>query len=251
MLARVVKEAYRLLVIVPAWNEEETLPAVLDELEARLPQADVLVVNDGSSDATGAVARRGRTNVLNLPINLGVGGAMRAGYRFASREGYDVAVQLDADGQHDAADVTRVVEALGDDADIVIGARFAGTDHHYAVRGPRRWAMSVLAVTISRVAGTKLTDTTSGFRATGRRAIELFASDYPSEYLGDTVESLVVACRSGLVVRQVPVQMRPRAGGVPSHSPAKAALFLGRAVVALLVALSRPARLDRRMARPS
>ncbi len=230
----------RLLVIVPAWNERETLPGVLAELAAALPDADVLVVNDGSTDGTADVARRsGTAMVLDLPLNLGVGGAMRAGYRFARREGYDAAVQVDADGQHDPADVQRVVAALADGADVVIGARFAGIGS-YTTRGPRRWAMSVLSRVLSRIAGTRLTDTTSGFRASNRRAIELFADEYPAEYLGDTVESLVIACRAGLTVRQIGVEMRPRAGGTPSHNPAKAALFLGRALLALVIALSRP-----------
>jgi glycosyltransferase involved in cell wall biosynthesis len=227
-------------VIVPAWNEREALPGVLAELAASLPHADVLVVNDGSTDGTADVARAtGTAMVLDLPLNLGVGGAMRAGYRFAAREGYDAAVQVDADGQHDPADVQRVVAALADGADVVIGARFAGVGT-YSVRGPRRWAMSVLSGVLSRIAGTRLSDTTSGFRASNRRAILLFADEYPAEYLGDTVESLVIACRAGLTVRQIGVEMRPRAGGTPSHNPAKAALFLGRAILALVIALSRP-----------
>lgn len=226
--------------IVPAWNEQEALPGVLDELEAALPEADVLVVNDGSTDATSRVARRGSTMVLDLPLNLGVGGAMRAGYRFAMREGYAAAVQVDADGQHDPMDVRRVVAALeAEAADVVIGARFAGVGR-YSVRGPRKWAMNVLSTVLSRIAGTRLTDTTSGFRASNRRAIELFAAEYPAEYLGDTVESLVIACREGLVVRQIGVEMRARSGGTPSHSPVKAAIFLGRAMLALVIALSRP-----------
>lgn len=234
-------QTQRLLVIVPAWNEREALPGVLAELAASLPHADVLVVNDGSTDGTAEVARAsGTAMVLDLPLNLGVGGAMRAGYRFAAREGYDAAVQVDADGQHDPADVARVVASLDElGADVVIGARFAGVGS-YTVRGPRRWAMQVLSAVLSRSAGTRLTDTTSGFRASNRRAILLFADEYPAEYLGDTVESLVIACRAGLVVRQVGVEMRARSGGVPSHNPAKAALFLGRALVALLIALSRP-----------
>ncbi|NMM17457.1 MAG: glycosyltransferase family 2 protein [Cellulomonas sp.] len=230
----------RLLVILPAWNEEEALPGVLDELHAAIPDADFLVVSDGSTDSTARVARRGSTMVLDLPVNLGVGGAMRAGFRFAAREGYDIAVQVDADGQHDPADVRRLVGALeSEQADVVIGARFAGRGS-YEVRGPRRWTMAVLSFALSRIAGTRLTDTTSGFRASNKRAIELFAAEYPAEYLGDTVESLVIACRAGLRVRQVGVEMRQRAGGTPSHSPLKAAVFLGRALLALLIALSRP-----------
>lgn len=167
---------------------------------------------------------------------------MRAGYKFAARAGYDVAIQLDADGQHDPADVEQIVAALQTEgANVVIGARFAG-EGVYKVRGPRRWAMRVLSSTLSLVTKTRLTDTTSGFKACDRRAIAVFAADYPAEYLGDTIEALVIASRAGLVVRQVPVHMRPRAGGTASHNPFKAALFLSQAVFALAIALSRPRR---------
>ncbi|MGO1315646.1 MAG: glycosyltransferase family 2 protein [Cellulomonadaceae bacterium] len=230
----------KLLIILPAWNEEEALPGVLDELHSTLPDADFLVVNDGSTDDTSQVARRGRTKVLDLPLNLGVGGAMRAGYKFAARKGYDVAVQVDADGQHNPADVIQVVSMLeSEPADVVIGARFAERGR-YEVRGPRRWAMKLLSWSLSKVARTRLTDTTSGFKASNRRAIALFASDYPAEYLGDTIEALVIASRAGLTIRQVGVEMRPRAGGTPSHNPVKSAFFLGRALLALAIALSRP-----------
>lgn len=229
-----------LLVVVPAWNEEETIADVLLEIAREVPEADVLVVNDGSTDATAAVAVRAGLAVLDLPFNLGVGGAMRAGFRYAVREGYRVVVQVDADGQHNPADVRRLAAALeAEGTDIVIGARFAGTES-YEVRGPRRWAMRVLSATISRIARTTLTDTTSGFKAHGPRAVRLFATNYPAEYLGDTVEALVIAARSGLRVSQVGVTMRERAGGRASHSPLKAAVFLARAGLALLLALSRP-----------
>lgn len=230
----------RLLVILPAWNEEATLPSVLAELHHEIPEADILVVSDGSSDATAAVAHESGVHVLDLPLNLGVGGAMRAGYKFAQKRGYDRAVQVDADGQHNPADIRRLAAAMDEQrANIVIGARFAG-EGEYTVRGPRRWSMSLLSWVLSRVTRTRLTDTTSGFKMSDRRAIELFARNYPAEYLGDTIEALVIAARHGLTVRQVGVAMRPRAGGTPSHSPVKSAIFLGRAVLALLVALTRP-----------
>ncbi|HUX69780.1 MAG TPA: glycosyltransferase family 2 protein [Cellulomonadaceae bacterium] len=230
----------RLLVVVPAWNEQETLPAVISELRGCVPDADVLVVNDGSTDRTSDVAWAAGALVLDLPINLGVGGAMRAGYVYALRHGYDVAIQLDADGQHDPADIPRLLETMtAEGADVVIGARFAGVGV-YAVRGLRRLSMRLLAFVLSRVAGTALTDTTSGYKLANRRAIRLFATNYPAEYLGDTVESLVIAARAGLTIRQIGVAMRPRAGGQPSHGPVKAAVFLARATLALVIALSRP-----------
>lgn len=230
----------RLLVIIPAWNERATLAAVVAEIRTALPAADVLVVNDGSTDDTSAVARRAGAVVLDLPVNLGVGGAMRAGYTYAFRAGYDRTVQLDADGQHDPAGVSALMRVMDEEgADIVIGARFAGVGD-YEVRGPRRWTMRLLSAVLSRVTGTRLTDTTSGLKLCARPAIRLFTANYPAEYLGDTIESIVIASRAGLRIRQVGVAMRPRAGGRPSHSPVKAAVFLARAVLALVVALSRP-----------
>ncbi|QDW64159.1 glycosyltransferase family 2 protein [Oerskovia sp. KBS0722] len=230
----------RLLVIVPAWNEQITLPQVIAELRATLPDADILVVSDGSTDRTVQVGRAAGAMVLELPLNLGVGGAMRAGYKYALRHGYQVTVQVDADGQHDPRDVPRLRAALDEEqADVVIGARFAGTGT-YRARGPRWWSMKFLSAVLSRVTGTRLTDTTSGFKMCGHRAIRLFATNYPAEYLGDTVEALVIASRAGLKVRQIGVGMRERAGGTPSHSPFKAGVFLLRAFLALVIALSRP-----------
>lgn len=229
---------HRVLVVVPAWNEAASLPAVVGEIRDHLPDAGLLVVNDGSSDATSAVARGLGVDVLDLPFNLGVGGAMRAGFRHALERGYDAVVQVDADGQHDPRDIPRLLERLAS-ADVVVGARFAGTGA-YVVGGPRRWAMLVLAGVLSRLGRTRLTDTTSGFRASGPRAVRLFAVHYPAEYLGDTVESLVIAMRSGLGVTQVGVAMRERSAGQPSHRPWKAAAYLLRACLALVLALARP-----------
>lgn len=230
----------RLLVVIPAWNEKLTLPSVIEELKSKVPDADVLVVNDGSTDTSAQVAQESGAAVLDLPLNLGVGGAMRAGYKYAYRHQYELVVQLDADGQHDPGEIQLLREALAEeDADLVIGARFAGKGD-YAVSGPRWWSMKLLASILSRVTRTRLTDTTSGFKLCNARAIRLFATNYPAEYLGDTVEALVIAARAGLRVRQVGVEMRPRAGGTPSHSPVKAALFLARAMFALFIALSRP-----------
>jgi glycosyltransferase involved in cell wall biosynthesis len=226
------------LIVMPAFNEAASIAAVLAEVFATLPGIAVLVVDDGSSDRTSRVAAEAGALVATLPFNLGVGGAMRLGFRYALEHGFNNVVQVDADGQHDPATVPTLVDGLAG-ADIVIGARFAGGGD-YAARGPRRWAMVVLAGTLSRISHTKLTDATSGNRASGPKAVALFADHYPAEYLGDTIEALVIAARSGLVVRQLPVTMRPRTGGVPSHNPFKSAAYLGRAALALVFALVRP-----------
>lgn len=227
----------RTLLIMPAWNEEEAIGATIAEVQEVLPWIDVLVVNDGSTDRTAEVARAAGAQVLTLPYNLGVGGAMRAGYTYAARFQYDQAIQLDADGQHDPRDVPEVLAGL-EKTNISIGARFAGTGE-YSVRGPRKWAMLMLSGIVSKLAKTELTDITSGFRAADRVAIHQYVKHYPVEYLGDTVDSLVMAIRSGLSVSQVPVEMRPRQAGIPSNNPVKAALYLVRTMFSLLVSLTR------------
>jgi glycosyltransferase involved in cell wall biosynthesis len=227
----------RPLVVVPAWNEQQVIGPVLAELRALSPRPDVVVVDDGSTDATGRVAAAAGAIVLTLPFNVGVGGAMRTGLLYAVRNGYDGVVQVDADGQHDPAQIDRLLAAL-DQVDVAVGSRFAD-GAGYRVRGPRRWAMRLLARSLSRLCRTRLTDVTSGFRATGPRAIALLARYYPREYLGDTVESLVVVEKAGLTVAEVPVTMRPRAGGTPSQSTVKATVYLARAALVLLLAVIR------------
>ncbi|MFC7493462.1 MULTISPECIES: glycosyltransferase family 2 protein [unclassified Nocardioides] len=228
----------RVLAIVPAWNEEGAVAQTVTALRASCPELDVLVVDDGSGDRTAEVAEGAGALVVRLPFNLGVGGAMRTGYRYAVRHGYDAAVQVDADGQHDPAFLDQLLAGL-QDADVVIGARFAG-EGEYRVGLLRGIAMRLLAGTLSRLTKQRLTDVTSGFRAANRRAMAVFAIHYPAEYLGDTVESLVIAHRTGCRITQVPVAMRPRTAGQPSQSPFRAALYLCRAVIALCLALVRP-----------
>jgi glycosyltransferase involved in cell wall biosynthesis len=230
------------LVVVPAWNEEDAVAATIAEIRSSV-DVDVLVVDDGSTDATALRAAAAGALVCSLPYNLGVGGAMRTGYRYAVRHDYDVVVQIDADGQHDPQYLPQLMTHLrigaGEGADLVIGARFAGEGGTYRVSLPRRLAMRLLAGVLSRLARTRLTDVTSGYRVANRRAVELFAAHYPAEYLGDTVESMVIALRAGCRVSQVPVEMRVRQGGVPSQTPFRAAVFLARALVALSLALIR------------
>lgn len=225
------------LIAIPALNEERSVGSVIEAVRKEQPAATVVVVDDGSTDRTAIVARQSGADVLSLPFNVGVGGAMRAAFLYALEVGADAVVQVDGDGQHDPAAIERLLNQL-DDASVVIGARFAGAGS-YRVRGPRAWAMKALALGLSRVTKSQLTDTTSGFRASDRQAIELFARHYPAEYLGDTVESLVIAVRAGLRVKQVPVEMWERQAGVPSQTPLKASLYLARALLALAVAVSR------------
>lgn len=230
----------RVLVIVPAWNEERNVGDVVREIRDASPDYDIVVVDDGSMDATHEVAVAAGAIVLPLPFNMGVGGAMRTGFTYASRHGYQSAIQVDADGQHNPQDIGRVLAAL-ESADISIGARFADQGD-YEVSGPRKWAMKFLAGTVSKLAKTPLTDVTSGFRAANARAIEQYVRYYPAEYLGDTIDSLVAAIHAGLTVTQVPVAMRVRAHGKPSQNPLGATVYLLRSVFALGLAMLRQPR---------
>lgn len=230
----------RVLIIVPAWNEAKNVGMTVREIRAANPAYDVVVIDDGSTDQTSRVARDAGARVLTLPFNLGVGGAMRTGFTYAQRHGYRRAIQVDADGQHNPADIDLVLAGL-ETADISIGARFADVGD-YTVRGPRRWAMIFLARVLSRVAKTRLTDATSGFRAAGPRAIDQYVRYYPAEYFGDTLDSLVAACHAGLTVTQVPVAMRPRMHGTSTQGTFGATMYLLRAVFALSLAVMRRAR---------
>lgn len=226
------------LVVVPAFNEELSIGLVINEVYKHLPGVTCLVVNDGSKDRTADVAKNSGALVADLPFNVGVGGAMKLGFRFALESGFTSVIQIDADGQHNPSEASKILSSLAK-ADIVIGARFAG-EGDYVTRGPRKWAMFLLAKALTNISKVQLTDTTSGFRASGPRAIKFFSENYPVEYLGDTVESLVLAARAGLTIRQVPVSMSPRLLGSPSHGSFKATLFLARAGLAVLFSLIRP-----------
>lgn len=230
-----------LLILVPAWNEEEVLGSVLSELAASEVNHRVLVIDDGSTDRTADIAEAAGVAVLRLPINLGVGGAMRAGYRWALRQGFSYAVQVDADGQHDPRDLDRLLApVLAGELDLCIGARFAGLGE-YDLSRTRRFAMRFLAWLISSIVGTKLTDTTSGFKVANARTMKVFAEDFPMEYLGDTVEALIIGHKAGLRIGQVPVAMRGRQGGSPSHESWRMAVLTIRALLAVSVAMTRRA----------
>ncbi len=230
----------KMLVVLPALNEERSVGIVVKEVRTAVPEGTILVVDDGSVDATAAEAVEAGAEVVSNPFNLGVGGAMRVGFRVALARGFDVLVQVDADGQHDARDIGTLVAALDDEPgpQVVIGARFAGVGD-IAVPRARRVAMRLLARYLSRVTATRLTDVTSGFRAHNRAGIELFARHYPADYLSDTVESLIIVADAGGRVHQVPVTMRPRLAGSPSQSPLRAAVYLLRVVAVLILSVFR------------
>ena len=227
------------LVIIPALDEEESLPGVLAALRRQMPELDIVVIDDGSKDGTASVARDAGVAVVSLPYNLGVGGAMRTGFRYALRLGYERAVQLDADGQHDPTDVVRLLAELDAGADLVVGSRFATNDGHYEVGRTRRAAMRLMRRAVKVVSGREFTDPSSGFRAFSRPMLELFAANYSVDYLADTVEALLTAVRSGMRVVEVPVTMRERAGGAPSTRNVKLVYHYLRLLVVVVTSVTR------------
>jgi glycosyltransferase involved in cell wall biosynthesis len=221
-----------ILIAIPAWNEEGSIASVVTSVREQRPDADVLVVNDGSTDLTEFAALGSGARVVSLPFNVGVGGAMRTAFLYAKREGYQALVQVDADGQHDPADLDQLIEGL-QDADVVVGTRFHPKSMYF-VGGPRRWAMVLLSKALSWMNKGTISDPTSGFRSAGPKAIELFAVEYPADYLGDTVGSLAIAIRNGLIIRETPVTMYFRQIGRPSKNALWSALYLGRASLAII-----------------
>ena len=230
------------LVIIPAYNEAACLPQVLAELVEELPELDVLVVSDGSTDDTAAAARSTGVAVVELPFNLGIGGALRTGFRYAVDMGYWMAVQFDADGQHDPHTVEQLLAAVADGADLVIGSRFMdGGTPTYHISRVRRIAMKGLESLVRRLVGQRLTDTSSGFRGFSRTMLVYFADNYPVEYM-DSVEALVLAANAGFEVREVPAGMSGRIGGAPSTRGWRLAYYYVRLLVVLLTSYTRPAQ---------
>lgn len=241
----------RTLVVIPAYNEAASLPPVLEELGQEVPDLDVLVVCDGCTDSTAKVARAAGVAVVELPFNLGIGGALRTGFRYAVEHGYRSAVQFDADGQHDPNALRTLLAPLDDGADLVIGSRFAeGGSPTYAVGRVRRVAMKCLEWVVRKLVGRRFTDTSSGFRAFSRRMVVYFAKSYPVEYM-DSVEALVLASNAGFDVREVPADMRGRTGGAPSTRGWRLAYYYARLLVVLLSSYTTPKRRTKRAARPA
>lgn len=221
----------RVLAILPALNEVQTIRHVVTEVRSQLG-CDVLVVDDGSRDATGEVAKAAGALVIRHPFNLGVGAAIGTGIAFARGRGYEAVIQIDADGQHDASSAGVLLSpVVNGSADLVVGSRFASG---YEVSGTRAIGMRLLSKVVSRRVGVVITDTTSGFRAFGPKAIDVFADDYPTEYLSDTVEALLDAHDAGLRIEERPVVMRGRMGGKASSGRIRSAYLFVRLLVVIL-----------------
>jgi glycosyltransferase involved in cell wall biosynthesis len=231
----------RVLVVVPALNEEEALPGVIAGVRAHAPEADIIVVDDHSRDGTARVARAAGARALRLPIHLGIGGAVQTGFRYARRHGYDFVVQVDGDGQHPSAAIASLLEPLrGDRADVAIGSRFAGEAGRAGFRSTaaRRLGIRLFTWLCRVVAGVTVRDATSGFRAYNVRAVRLLAHSYPADY--PEVEAVVLMARAGLRIVEVPVRMRERQGGRSSISSVRALYYMVKVSLASAVTATKP-----------
>jgi len=227
------------LAVVPAYNEQATVRRVVETLHRDAPGFDVLVIDDGSTDATSECAKASGARVVRLPFNLGIGGAAQAGFVYAEERGYDYLAQVDGDGQHDPAELsklTRTMETTG--VDMVCGSRFLGPDLTYPAPVSRRTGIHIFAFLLSRFVGQSVSDPTSGFRLYNRRAIRLFARHYPHDY--PEVEAVLMLHHHRLSMCEVPVRMLERGGGRSSiGGTGKSFYYMVKVLLALFVALGR------------
>jgi len=213
---------------------------VIRDLREHIPSADVLVVNDGSFDDTAQVARKFDVKVLDLPFNLGIGGAVQAGYLYAERNAYDIAIQFDGDGQHLASEIKRLLEPLeAKRADLVVGSRFMSIGG-YKTSVFRKIGIGIFSFVLSRILGITVTDSTSGFRAANRRVIEFFAHTYPDDY--PEVEALVLLHKAGLRMAEVPAAMRERTSGRSSITPIRSLYYMTKVLMAIFIDLMKKVR---------
>ncbi|MFL6036126.1 MAG: glycosyltransferase family 2 protein [Gaiellaceae bacterium] len=225
----------RAIALVPALNEEGTIAAVIAELRAFDSELEILVIDDGSHDRTAEVARRSGARVLRLPFNLGIGGAVQTGFRYAFENGFELAVRVDGDGQHDPSQLAAVVEpVVRGDTDIAVGSRYlAARGDGYRSSATRRVGIRLLARVVSLLTRQRITDPTSGVQALNRKAIMLFAADYPHDY--PEVEAVVLVERHRLRLVEVPIAMRPRTSGRSSIRTLSSVYYMVKVLLALFV----------------
>ena len=228
----------RMLVILPAFNERLNIARTVAAIRAELPTADILVINDGSGDATAAAAREAGALLLNLPYNVGIGAAVQAGFQFARQEGYDIVLRNDGDGQHAPESNRALLAALRANAvDVVIGSRFISGKGDYGTPRLRRLGSVILARLLSAIIGQRVTDPTSGCSAYNRRAIKLLAQVYPHDY--PEPEAILILHRGGLRQMETPARMIARQHGRSSITAGRSVYYMVKVILAILINLLR------------
>lgn len=223
----------KVLLIIPAYNEEKNIERVVDNIIQNYPQYDYIVINDGSSDATRDVCKARGYQFLNLSINLGIGGAVQTGYKYAKDKGYEIAVQIDGDGQHDIAYLEKMLPALENgEADVVIGSRFIEKEG-FQSSATRRMGIKILSFLIFICTGRRIKDVTSGFRAVNKKFIDIYARYYPTDY--PEPEAIVAAVMNKGIIKEQPVIMREREQGESSIGLVKSVYYMIKVSLAILV----------------
>ena len=223
----------KVMVVIPAYNEEKNIFRVIKAVKGNNPEVDVVVINDGSRDCTGLEAERAGAFVINLPQNLGIGGAVQTGYIYASRKGYDAVIQIDGDGQHDPKDLYRLIALIEkDEADMVIGSRFANKTDYESTK-MRLLGINFFSKLVSFVCKKDFFDTTSGYRAVNKKVIDIFARYYPRDY--PEVETIVYAAKRGVRIVEISVDMNKRQGGKSSITPLRSIYYMLKVTCAILL----------------
>ncbi|MFD3259250.1 glycosyltransferase family 2 protein [Paenibacillus lentus] len=223
------------LIIIPAYNEEGSISSVIADIRRHVPEADIIVINDGSTDRTEEVAKASGARVLTMPYNVGIGGGMQTGYMYARMHGYDVAVQMDADGQHPAKELPKLIDQVAR-YDLVVGSRYVESTS-YRSSYMRRIGMIFFSNLVTLITKQRFTDTTSGFRAAGRKVIDLYASYYPIDY--PEVESLVYLKRHGCKITEVSTEMKRRQAGRSSITPVKSVYYMIKVTFSVIMSAMR------------
>lgn len=223
----------KVLIIIPAYNEADNIENVANNLIENFPQYDYIIVNDGSSDNTAGICAKNRYEVLNLPINMGIGGAVQTGYRYAKDKGYDMAVQIDGDGQHDVAFLEGMIRCVEEEnADYVVGSRFVEKEGFQSSQ-LRRIGIKFLSALGWILTGVRVKDITSGFRLVNKRFIQIFSEDYPADY--PEPEAMVIAAVHGAKIREYPVVMKERENGTSSITLKKSVYYMFKMTIAMLI----------------
>ena len=223
----------KVLIIIPAYNEAESIEGVISAVKKELPDAGIVVINDGSMDSTGSIAKGLGVRVVDMPYNMGIGAAMQTGYRYAALNDYDIAVQVDGDGQHPPDQITYLIGPISEGkADMVIGSRFIGKGEYSPSLG-RNIGMKVFSMVVSMITGQRITDTTSGFRAANKEVLRFFARNYPEDY--PEVEAIVLLHKAGFNIIEIPVRMAGRAGGISSITPFRAVYYMVKVLLAVFI----------------
>ncbi|HBA37966.1 MAG TPA: glycosyl transferase family 2 [Firmicutes bacterium] len=221
------------IMIIPAYNEEESISKTVSTLKKIAPEVDYIVINDGSTDNTMKICQKEGINVVDLPNNLGIGGAVQTGYKYAALHDYDIAIQYDGDGQHDPKYIALLIQEIENGANMAIGSRYIGNESTFKSTFMRRLGKNILSSLIHITTGTKIYDPTSGYRAANRQIIDIFKDKYPIDY--PEPDTIVAILKKGYKVKEIPVSMNERQGGKSSISPIKSAYYMIKVSLSILL----------------